>query len=141
MNNQKLSEIIEEVSTEVQGQQGHWRFLINKTTFICLTDEFHNRMRIIAPIKEEGKVTTEELQRCLSANFHTALDARYALSDGIMWAAFIHPLNELTPQQVTSAIAQVYSCVHTYGTQYSGCLLYTSPSPRDQRGSRMPSSA
>ena len=24
---------------------------------------------------------------------------------------------------------------------YSGCLLYTSPSPRDQRGSRMPSSA
>ena len=26
---------------------------------------------------------------------------------------------------------------HMYGT----CLLYTSPSPRDQRGSRMPSSA
>ena len=25
--------------------------------------------------------------------------------------------------------------------QRSGCLLYTSPSPRDQRGSRMPSSA
>ena len=24
---------------------------------------------------------------------------------------------------------------------YSVCLLYTSPSPRDQRGSRMPSSA
>ena len=26
-------------------------------------------------------------------------------------------------------------------TQYQFCLLYTSPSPRDQRGSRMPSSA
>ena len=26
-------------------------------------------------------------------------------------------------------------------TYRSGCLLYTSPSPRDQRGSRMPSSA
>ena len=25
--------------------------------------------------------------------------------------------------------------------QVSNCLLYTSPSPRDQRGSRMPSSA
>ena len=25
--------------------------------------------------------------------------------------------------------------------QYMACLLYTSPSPRDQRGSRMPSSA
>ena len=26
-------------------------------------------------------------------------------------------------------------------SKYRGCLLYTSPSPRDQRGSRMPSSA
>ena len=25
--------------------------------------------------------------------------------------------------------------------EYGDCLLYTSPSPRDQRGSRMPSSA
>ena len=29
---------------------------------------------------------------------------------------------------------------HMYDT-VKGCLLYTSPSPRDQRGSRMPSSA
>ena len=28
-----------------------------------------------------------------------------------------------------------------YPNQDYGCLLYTSPSPRDQRGSRMPSSA
>ena len=27
------------------------------------------------------------------------------------------------------------------GVHYYDCLLYTSPSPRDQRGSRMPSSA
>ena len=27
------------------------------------------------------------------------------------------------------------------GTESGACLLYTSPSPRDQRGSRMPSSA
>ena len=27
------------------------------------------------------------------------------------------------------------------GTRLADCLLYTSPSPRDQRGSRMPSSA
>ena len=27
------------------------------------------------------------------------------------------------------------------GAAFGSCLLYTSPSPRDQRGSRMPSSA
>ena len=32
--------------------------------------------------------------------------------------------------------------IGTFGlTGIGGCLLYTSPSPRDQRGSRMPSSA
>ena len=34
--------------------------------------------------------------------------------------------------------------IDLYGKQRAqskGCLLYTSPSPRDQRGSRMPSSA
>ena len=30
---------------------------------------------------------------------------------------------------------------HSTPEQYTNCLLYTSPSPRDQRGSRMPSSA
>ena len=28
-----------------------------------------------------------------------------------------------------------------FSAMFSACLLYTSPSPRDQRGSRMPSSA
>ena len=31
--------------------------------------------------------------------------------------------------------------ITTGGSPYMTCLLYTSPSPRDQRGSRMPSSA
>ena len=30
---------------------------------------------------------------------------------------------------------------HFLGSEFESCLLYTSPSPRDQRGSRMPSSA
>ena len=32
-------------------------------------------------------------------------------------------------------------CANNYLGLSSHCLLYTSPSPRDQRGSRMPSSA
>ena len=55
----------------------------------------------------------------MEANFHSALDARYAISDGILWAAFIHPLQELTKDQVISAISQVYSTVQTFGTYYS----------------------
>ena len=35
----------------------------------------------------------------------------------------------------------VQECFQTLHSFYNNCLLYTSPSPRDQRGSRMPSSA
>ena len=37
-------------------------------------------------------------------------------------------------------LAEKYHFFHEY-SKFSDCLLYTSPSPRDQRGSRMPSSA
>ena len=48
-------------------------------------------------------------------------------------------------KQVTGKVVPTwnYVAVHAYGTAtvFEDCLLYTSPSPRDQRGSRMPSSA
>ena len=45
------------------------------------------------------------------------------------------PLNSPEPIQSISLLAKAF------GEQALICLLYTSPSPRDQRGSRMPSSA
>ena len=43
-------------------------------------------------------------------------------------------LNGLTSKEITAIIEKAI-------TMDENCLLYTSPSPRDQRGSRMPSSA
>ena len=43
------------------------------------------------------------------------------------------------PMEVLEGIKQFES--NDYSNVHRGCLLYTSPSPRDQRGSRMPSSA
>ena len=38
-------------------------------------------------------------------------------------------------------VDSIQSLADRHGFAYTTCLLYTSPSPRDQRGSRMPSSA
>ena len=51
------------------------------------------------------------------------------------------------PYQALVNLVETYGCVAGYpngsfrGNRAMTCLLYTSPSPRDQRGSRMPSSA
>ena len=42
---------------------------------------------------------------------------------------------------ILHGLALCYEYTHRYGKKHSCCLLYTSPSPRDKRQSRMPSSA
>ena len=44
-------------------------------------------------------------------------------------------------QRVAAYVDEGLAYVYTYSPHDGSCLLYTSPSPRDQRGSRMPSSA
>ena len=44
-------------------------------------------------------------------------------------------------KKVSTNLSQVIDSVIEMVKPLSNCLLYTSPSPRDQRGSRMPSSA
>ena len=134
MNNQNLYEVMSTLTDKVEGVQGNWKFIIDSVIFICLTDEFHNRMRIISPIAKINDITNEHIQKCMEANFHTALDIRYAFSDGIVWAAFIHPLKELTEEQVKDAVNQVYSGVKTFGTYYSsGSLSFPT---RDERNAK-----
>lgn len=132
MDNQQLNTIIYSITDEVEGATGNWQFVIDSTLFICLTDELHNRMRIIAPIDKMENITEEQINRCMQANFHTALDVRYSISDGILWSAYIHPLKELTQEQVISGISQVYSCTRTFGTSYSsGALSFPTQEERD----------
>ena len=52
--------------------------------------------------------------------------------------AFRELMTELFPDSQLDPLAPDHSI---WKAQYKICLLYTSPSPRDQRGSRMPSSA
>lgn len=123
MNNIQLERVFKIVSDTVIGTAGRWEIWVGETPLLCLTDEFHNRMRIISPIKKVEEAGKEEILKCMEANFHTALDVKYAISDDVIWAAFIHPLKELTDEQVVDAMAQVYAAVLTYGTSYTSTNL------------------
>ena len=51
------------------------------------------------------------------------------------------PQDKNRVQALFNLANQVKKTMHVVGSQADGCLLYTSPSPRDKRQSRMPSSA
>ncbi len=122
-NNTTIENVLERVADTLTGQTGNWKFAIEDRLLICLTDETNNRMRIISPVTELTNLPEEELLNALTANFHTALDVKYAVSDGVLWSVFIHPLKELTDPQLEDAILQVYNAAQTFGTLYSSTNL------------------
>jgi len=123
MNPGKLQEIISKVSDTVITNGNSIQFLLGERSLFCIHDENANRMRIISPIVEREKLGEKELLNALVANFHSALDVKYALSDEIIWSVFTHPLKELSAAQVVDAIKQVYAAAITFGSSYSSTNL------------------
>jgi hypothetical protein len=137
MTNDKLETILNVVSDSIVGQKGAWQFKINDRVFMCITDENHNRMRIMSPIIDQKELSKGDLSQSLEANFHTALDVKYALSNDILWSVFIHPLKELSVNQVKDAVSQVYFAALTYGTTYTSTDL-TFPSSKNEKEAIIP---
>jgi len=123
MSNETLQEIYTTVSDSINGKLGGWRFFINQVPLMSLTDTSHNRMRIMSPIMASKDVSDDLVKAALVANFHTALDVKYAVSDGILWSVFIHPLKELTAHQVKDAVSQVYHANKNFGTTFASTSL------------------
>ncbi len=119
-----LKAILEETVDEIVVVEGNViRFRHANVDLLCVYDETHDRMRIIAPIKAYAEVTPEEKDRMLAANFHSALDARYCAGDGVLFAAYLHPLSPLTRDDLLSAVYQVASLRLSFGSDYSSGLL------------------
>jgi len=123
MNNEKMGTILESVSDSIQGQNGQWQFKVKDVLLMCITDTKHNRMRIISPITEAKRLDDKLKSAALVANFHTALDVKYAIADDVLWSVYIHPLKELTEAQVRDAVKQVYAANVTFGTTFSSTDL------------------
>ena len=55
--------------------------------------------------------------------------------------SILEKLNKAIMEKDGAAAGELVHEDYKMFSHLKGCLLYTSPSPRDQRGSRMPSSA
>lgn len=123
MNNNRLEQLLTKQVDSISGVDGRWQAMYNEVPLVIITDQNNDRMRIIAPIIETSKLDEELLLDCLTANFHSALDVKYAISDGILWSVYVHPLSPLSDGEVSSAVNQVYAAAVTFGTTFSSTPL------------------
>ena len=105
-------------------------FVFDGVRMAVVSDVEADRMRLIAPIVETRELDPEHYRIMLIANFHSALDARYATSGGVVFAAFLHPLSSLRERDLDSALRQVANLARSFGTDYSsGLYLYGGGTP------------
>ena len=123
MTNARLDGLIREVGKTIEGRLGFWQFKIEARDMWVITDEAHNRMRIISPVGPQEGLDLSAMTRLLEANFASALDAKYALRDGTLWSVFTHPLAELSDMQFLDCLAQVSNLVSNYGGYYASSNL------------------
>jgi len=123
MSLERMEEIL--LVLDPDTQSGGTRFLlsIEEVQLFVMTDPDNDRMRIMTPIRKQEELTPNEMTRMMQANFDSALDARYAIAQGMLWSVFIHPLAPLQKNQLISGIGQVVNLARTYGTVYSGGAL------------------
>ncbi len=119
MSQESLAKHIEEIAGSAKTSPNVVEFQYNGVAIARVSDATHDRMRLIAPIAKRDSIEADHLEIMLTANFHTTLDARYALSKGIIYAAFLHPMSTLTRAQLDSAIRQVAALARNFGSSYS----------------------
>lgn len=123
MNPDKMKSIITEHNIKFEESDNRMIFEINGYNVFIVYDTNADRMRIVSPIAKIADVTEEQIKKAMEANFHTALDAKYAISNGIVWSIFVHPLSDLSEKLFISAIDQTVVAAATFGKEYSSGSL------------------
>ena len=123
MDQANMERLVKSKASQAKGEKGVVEFEYNSVTMYLISDVNHDRMRIVAPVIEYEKLTKDQIDSVMNSNYHRALDARYAVSDGILFSVYIHPLSQLSDTQIDSAIEQVANLALSFGSQYTSGML------------------
>ena len=123
MTQSELESIFEAMGTNIEGERGAKSIEFQGVRMILVSDLIRNRMRLMMPIAKNEELNKAQIDAAMISNFHLVLDARYAMSNGILYSAYLHPLTELTKKQLQSAVRQVANLALTFGSTFSSSEL------------------
>ncbi len=119
MTQQLMEKIVESKVEVIEKKKGYVVFMYQKVKMALISDIKHDRMRIVAAITKYPSLSIEQVEAVMVANFHRALDARYAVSNDILYSAFIHPMSVLSQSELEDALNQVSTLAINFGGSYS----------------------
>lgn len=115
----KLEQIVKRLDEGYVRDGDAIRFNYGDQDINLITDPRADRMRIVIPIADAGTLNKAALYRIMQANFDSALDARYAIAQGVLWSTFLHPLASLTETDFIMGVGQAINIVTSFGTTFS----------------------
>jgi len=125
MTPEKMGNLVKKIDENAEVRDNLIAFKIQEREVLIVFDENNDRMRTLTPIAPANLLDEAIMMRMLQANYDSVLDARYAVADGLIWSAFIHPLGSLDEEALLSAIAQVVTGAETFGTTFtSGAMVF-----------------
>lgn len=132
----RIARLIEAIDPEAEEMDGRaWQLKVEDRIAIVVTDAAADRMRIMTPVAKADHLGEAMLKRLMQANYDTALDARYALAQDILWGVFIHPLSSLDDDLFLSGLGQTINVARNFGTTFSsGALSYGGGDSQDLLG-------
>lgn len=123
MDQVRLERIFEDQVEKIAGGAGYLRSQVDGVDVVLISDPDTDRMQLIVPVPLTETVGVPHLVGMLQANFHHGLDARYALSDGIIYATFAHRLSTLTRDDFIAGYRQALDLARRFGEVADGIDL------------------
>jgi hypothetical protein len=127
MNNHYLDRTLRTMTDTIEGGDGRWLLTWFDIDLLVVSDEGADRMRVMAMVDDAEALNHDQLRFLLEVDFERALDAKYTIWQGQVWATFVHPLSWLTPDELKAGIRQVVSLNQTYGTEFTSTGLTFTP--------------
>jgi len=120
-----IDDALKKIDKDIEREGNGWQFKMGEHIVLIITDPIAGRMRIMIPIASTDALTQDVLLRIMQANFDSALDARYAVAQNLLWGTFIHSLNGLSEDEFLSGLLQTMNIVQTFGSSFSsGAIVF-----------------
>ena len=123
MTADRLGELVLRIDEDAQQNGPSWLFRVADLEAMLIYDTDADRMRVMIPINDANALPPDELVRLMQANFDSALDARYAIANEILWGVFIHPLSTLSDAEFLLGVGQTANVARSFGNGYSSGMF------------------